>query len=56
MGQGRTGTVLAAYLIRGGLGPAAAIDQIRRLCPGAIGVPEQERALAAFAARGDWLL
>jgi atypical dual specificity phosphatase len=56
MGQGRTGTVLAAYLIRGGLGAGAAIAELRRVCPGAIGSRDQEAALAAFAGRRDWLL
>jgi atypical dual specificity phosphatase len=56
MGQGRTGTVLAAYLIRGGAAPDAAIARLRAVCPGAIGVPEQERALHAFARRRDWIV
>jgi len=48
--------VLAAYLIRGGLGVEAAIAELRRVCPGAIGSRDQEEALAAFAYRRDWLL
>ncbi len=56
MGQGRTGTVLAAYLIRGGISVEEALRQVRRVCPGAVGSPEQERALHAFAARRDWIL
>ncbi len=56
MGQGRTGTVLAAYLIRGGLSPDRAIEKLRRLCPGAVGSPVQEQALAAFARRRDWIV
>ena len=56
MGQGRTGTVLAAYLIRGGVGVEEALRQVRRVCPGAVGSSEQERALHAFAARRDWIL
>jgi atypical dual specificity phosphatase len=55
VGQGRTGTVLAAYLIRGGRLPDAAITTVRARCPGAIGSPEQERALHAFSARRDWI-
>ena len=55
-GQGRTGTVLAAHLIRGGLSPEAAVREMRALCPGAISSPAQERALVAFAARRDWVL
>ena len=56
MGQGRTATVLAAYLIRGGRSADESIAELRALCPGAIGSPEQERALHAFAARRDWML
>lgn len=56
VGQGRTGTILAAYLTRAGLSPANAIQRIRDLCPGAIGTPEQERAIAAFARRRDWII
>jgi atypical dual specificity phosphatase len=56
MGQGRTGTVLAAHLIRDGLTADAAIAHLRRICPGALSSPSQERALHAFAARRDWVL
>jgi len=56
MGQGRTGTVLAAYRIRAGLTPEAALRELRAVCPGAVGSPGQERALDAFAARRDWIV
>lgn len=56
MGQGRTGTVLAAYLIRGGLSAGEALDEVRAICPGAISSAEQEEALHAFAARRDWII
>jgi atypical dual specificity phosphatase len=56
VGQGRTGTVLAAYRIRGGATPQEALRTIRALCPGAVGSPAQEQALHAFAARRDWIL
>jgi atypical dual specificity phosphatase len=56
VGQGRTGTVLAAYLIRRGLSPQAALRQLRAVCPGAVENPEQERALQAFAERRDWIV
>jgi atypical dual specificity phosphatase len=56
VGQGRTGTVLAAFLIRGGLDPATALRQVRGVCPGAVGSERQERALATFAASKDWLV
>jgi atypical dual specificity phosphatase len=56
MGQGRTGTVLAASLIREGLAPDRALTEVRAICPGAVENPRQEAALAAFAARRDWLI
>jgi atypical dual specificity phosphatase len=56
MGQGRTGTVLAAYWIRGGKHPDLALQELRVLCPGAVGSPSQEEALRRFAARRDWML
>lgn len=56
MGQGRTGAVLAAYLIRGGASAEAAIRELRAICPGAICAPDQERALHAFAKRRDWIV
>ena len=56
VGQGRTGTVLAAYLIRGGLDAPAALREVRAACPGAVGSPEQEHALATFAAARDWIV
>lgn len=56
VGQGRTGTVLAAYLIRGGLSADLALREVRAVCPGAVGSPTQEEALRDFAARRAWLL
>jgi atypical dual specificity phosphatase len=56
MGQGRTGTVLAAYLIRAGETPEGALAEVRARCPGAIGSPSQERALASYAAQREWIL
>jgi atypical dual specificity phosphatase len=56
MGQGRTGTVLAAYLIRGGLRSDIALAEIRAVCPGAVENPRQEAALAEFAAGRTWLI
>jgi protein-tyrosine phosphatase len=56
VGQGRTGCVLAAYLIRAGTAPEEALRQMRAICPGAVGVAEQERALHAFAQRRDWII
>ncbi len=56
VGQGRSATVLAAYLIRAGAASETAIARLRGVCPGAIGSPEQERALHAFARRRDWIV
>lgn len=56
MGQGRTGTVLAAYLIRGGMTASEAIARLRFLAPGAISTPTQERALEDFAKRREWIV
>ena len=50
-GLGRTGTVLAAYLmVRDGLTPEEAIKAIREMRPGSI-EPNQERALFEFYRR-----
>ena len=48
-GIGRTGTVLACYLVHRGDEPAEAIDRVRRLRPGSIQTPEQEAAVHRFA-------
>jgi protein-tyrosine phosphatase len=56
VGQGRTGCVLGAYLIRSGTTAGDAIRHLRAICPGALGVPEQEHALQAFAERRDWVV
>lgn len=56
VGQGRTGSILAAYLIRAGMPPADAIAHLRVVCPGAVQSGEQQRALAAFAERRDWIV
>ena len=55
-GQGRTGTVLAAYLIRGGLPAEEAIAEVRAICPGAIESPPQRDALIAWAADRPWFI
>ena len=55
-GQGRTGTVLAAYLIRGGLSAEQAIAEVRAICPGAIEASPQTAALAGWAAERPWLV
>jgi atypical dual specificity phosphatase len=56
MGQGRTGSILAAYLIRNGMSPGEALHELRVICPGAVENPAQEQALRAFAARRDWVI
>ncbi|HVL15690.1 MAG TPA: dual specificity protein phosphatase 23 [Gemmata sp.] len=50
-GLGRTGTVLAAYLVAGGAAPDDAIAKVRELRPGSIETTEQERAIERFATR-----
>ena len=49
-GIGRTGTVLACYLVHRGEDPAEAITQVRELRPGSIQTPEQEAAVHQYAA------
>lgn len=56
VGQGRTGTILAVYLIRGGLTPDEALRRLRAACPGAVEAPSQQYALRAFAERRDWVV
>jgi len=47
-GMGRTGTVLAAYLVYHGSSADEAIRLIREKRPGSIQTPEQENAVRAF--------
>ncbi len=48
-GVGRTGTVLAAYLVAEGLTPDAARQRIRELRPGSIETHEHEQTLNSYA-------
>ncbi len=48
-GVGRTGTVLAAYLVAEGMTPEAARQRIRELRPGSIETHEQELTLDSYA-------
>ncbi len=48
-GLGRTGTVLAAYLVAGGLAARAALVQVRDLRPGSVETLDQERAIEQYA-------
>lgn len=50
MGLGRTGTVLAAYLVSLGMEPGAAVDRIRGLRPGSIENVRQLDAVYEYAA------
>jgi atypical dual specificity phosphatase len=49
-GLGRTGTLLAAYFVSEGMTAPHAIAHVRSLRPGSVETPEQEAAVAAFAA------
>jgi atypical dual specificity phosphatase len=55
-GQGRTGTVLAAYLIRCGLDADQAVAEVRAVCPGAVEATPQTVALAEWAAERPWFI
>jgi atypical dual specificity phosphatase len=50
-GLGRTGTVLACYLVSQGMSGKNAIARVRRLRPSSIETAEQERAVMQFAER-----
>jgi atypical dual specificity phosphatase len=50
-GLGRTGSILAAYLVAQGFTPRAAITRVRELRPGSIETEEQEWAVEEFARR-----
>jgi atypical dual specificity phosphatase len=49
-GLGRTGTLLASYLVKQGLAPDAAVARVRAARPGSVETLEQVAAVAAFAA------
>ena len=48
-GIGRTGTVLACYLVHRGQEPADAMNRVRELRPGSIQTPEQEAAVREYS-------
>ena len=50
-GKGRTGTMLACYLVLRGKSAHAAIDEVRRLRPGSIETTAQENAVERYARR-----
>lgn len=55
-GQGRTGTILAAWLLRSGLSACDVIADIRALAPGAIESAPQVAALRRWADERPWLV
>ena len=50
-GLGRTGTLLACYLVRRGLTPDEAIARVRSVRPGSVETPDQSAAVQAYARR-----
>jgi len=50
-GQGRTGTMLACYLVAQGNTPEQAIERVRELRPRSIETPSQEDAVHRYARR-----
>lgn len=52
-GLGRTGTLLACYLVHRGMKPSEAIERMREVRPGSVETREQELAVAAYAERRD---
>lgn len=50
-GLGRTGTVVACYLVSKGLAPDAAVTAIRQIRPGSIETEQQMEVVCAFADR-----
>lgn len=50
-GLGRTGTVLAAYLVAAGLSARDAVAKVRELRPGSVETADQERAVERYARR-----
>jgi len=47
-GRGRTGTILAAYLVSTGFQPTEAVARIRGIQPGAIETREQEHRISEY--------
>lgn len=50
-GLGRTGTMLACYLVATGTDPEDALEEVRRRRPGSVETPGQEEAVRACARR-----
>lgn len=55
-GQGRTGTVLAAWLIRQGMTTGEAIARLRLVCDRAVENDAQIACLRAFARERSWIV
>lgn len=55
-GMGRTGTILAAWLIRRGATAEQAIVRMRAVRPGSVTTEEQVAALYRFAANREWIV
>jgi len=56
LGEGRTGSILAAYLIRQGAAPQDALAHLRAIRPGAVSALVQQEALIRFARDREWIL
>ncbi|HEY8504425.1 MAG TPA: dual specificity protein phosphatase family protein, partial [Gemmataceae bacterium] len=52
-GLGRTGSILAAYLVSKGLSAEEAMTQVRELRPGSIETEAQEEAIQAYARKRE---
>lgn len=50
-GHGRTGTMLACYFVSRGKTPREALEEVRKLRPGAVETQEQENAVERYAHR-----
>jgi atypical dual specificity phosphatase len=50
-GLGRTGTLVACYPVKRGLGPDEAVARIRAARPGSVETPQQEAAVIEYARR-----
>ena len=53
-GLGRTGTLLAAFLVSQGATAEEAIERVRSVRPGSVETLEQEQAIHAYAQRAGW--
>ena len=50
-GRGRTGTMLACFLVRQGCGPLESLELVRMLRPGSVETEAQEAVVFEYAAR-----